>query len=211
MIYQFLSITAPIFVPIAPVIFFGWRVYSAVLTMTNEAWLAIPAGALTALGLEAVGILAGHVGMTAWKRNDNRTAVIAVVIMVAYVGIGSYELRDSIGAVVFWIAPLVYVLVALQELVKQDTRQDGIMLSFDLKQKALDKEAKRQLKAKELELKFAHASTMQKDAGMSANSAEHECEKCGRKFGTVQGLNAHVGRWCKAGRLSSDQSPAPLA
>lgn len=197
MIYQILSITAPIFVPIAPVIFFGWRVYTAVLLTTDTLWLAIPAGALTALGLEAVGILAGHVGMTAWKRNDNRTAVIAAVIMCVYVGIGTYELWGSVGAVVFWIAPLVYILVALQELTKHDTRQDSVMLAFELKQKALDKEARRQLKAKELELKFAHANAVQTDAAHNASNATHECQQCGRKFNTVQGLNAHVGRWCK--------------
>lgn len=146
MIYQILGIAAPIFVPIAPVIFFGWRVYTAVIEMTQRQWLAVPAGALTALGLEAVGILAGHVGMMAWKRGDNRTAVIAAAIMCAYVGIGTLELWGSVGAVVFWIAPLVYVLVALQELLKQDTRQSDAILAFDLKQRALDNDVARKLK-----------------------------------------------------------------
>ena len=113
--------------------------------MTKTLWLAIPAGALTALGLEAVGILAGHVGMTAWRRGDNRTAVIAAVIMAVYVGIGSWELRGSVGMVVFWIAPLVYILVALQELLHRDGQNDEVRLAFELEQAALDNAAKRQL------------------------------------------------------------------
>lgn len=197
MIYNILSLTAPIFVPIAPVIFFGWKVYTAVQEMTQSLWLSIPAGALTALGLEAVGILAGHVGMVAWRRGDNRTAVIAAVIMALYVGIGSWELRGSVGMVVFWIAPLVYVLVALQELVKQDTQQDGARLAFDLEQLALDNEAKRALKSELALAKLAQASTMPAPMQISASSAAHECDKCGRTFKTVQALNAHAGRWCK--------------
>jgi hypothetical protein len=198
MIYNILSFLAPVFVPIAPVIFFGWKVYTAVQTMTKSPWLSIPAGALTAFGLEAVGILAGHVGMVAWRRGDNRTAVIAAVIMAAYVGIGSWELRGSVGMVVFWIAPLVYVLVALQELVKQDTQQDGTRLAFDLEQQALDNEAKRALKAELALAKLAQASIVPAVMQNNASNAAHECEKCGRKFNTVQALNAHIGRWCKA-------------
>lgn len=198
MIYNTLSFLAPVFVPIAPVIFFGWKVYTAVLAMTTKSWLAIPAGALTAFGLEAVGILAGHVGMVAWRRGDNRTAVIAAGIMLAYVGIGSWELRGSVGMVVFWIAPLVYVLVALQELVKQDTQTDGVRLAFDLEQLALDNEARRALKAELALTKLAQASTVPAPMQNQASSAAHKCEKCGRGFKTVQALNAHAGRWCKA-------------
>lgn len=198
MIYNILSLLAPVFVPIAPVIFFGWKVYTAVYDMTKSLWLSIPAGALTAVGLEAVGILAGHVGMVAWRRGDSRTAGIAAAIMLAYVAIGTIELWGSVGMVVFWIAPLVYVLVALQELVKQDTQHDGVRLAFDLEQQALDNEAKRALKAEVALAKLAQASTVQIDASKNASSAAHECEKCGRKFNTVQALNAHIGRWCKA-------------
>lgn len=198
MIYNILSLLAPVFVPIAPVIFFGWKVYTAVQDMTKSLWLSIPAGALTALGLEAVGILAGHVGMVAWRRGDNRTATIAAGIMLAYVAIGTIELWGSVGMVVFWIAPLVYVLVALQELVKQDTQHDGVKLAFDLEQQALDNEAKRVLKAEVALAKLAQASMVPAAVQSSASSATHECNKCGRKFNTVQALNAHIGRWCKA-------------
>ena len=41
--YRLLIIAAMIGVPIAPVIFFGWRVYTATLEATAQPWLAVPA------------------------------------------------------------------------------------------------------------------------------------------------------------------------
>lgn len=205
MIYNILSLTAPIFVPIAPVIFFGWRVYAAVLETTARAWLAVPAGALTALGLEAVGILAGHVGMTAWRRGDNRTAVISAAIMAIYVAIGTFELWGSIGAVVFWIAPLVYVLVALQELLKQDSETDSVRLAFDLEQQAKDNETARQLKydrgmAKVSQpVRRVRSISQSSQAVATSGNSQNNVYKCVCGWSTNKGsrsYNAHK-RHCK--------------
>ena len=203
MIYQLLAITAPIFVPIAPVIFFGWKVYTEVQAMTSSLWLSVPAGALTAVGLEAVGILAGHVGMSAWRRDDNRTAVISAVIMAAYVGIGTWELWGSVGAVVFWIAPLVYILIALQELLRQDVESDGMQLAFALEEKAKDNEIARRLKydknmakVRRIPQAVSQSANNITASGMGQSGKIYECA-CG--WSTDKGsrsYNAHK-RHCK--------------
>lgn len=202
MIYNILNLFAPIFVPIAPVIFFGWRVYTAVHETTHTLWLSVPAGVLTAFGLEAVGILAGHVGMTAWKRKDNQAAAIAACIMAIYVGIGTYELRGTIGAVVFWIAPLVYVLIALQELISNDKGRDDMILSFDLEQRALDNEAKRRQRYDVALAKISQPVRRISQSSQAVSTSGNSQEKtytCACGWSTKKGsrsYNAHK-RHCK--------------
>lgn len=198
MVYNILSLLAPVFVPIAPVIFFGWKVYTAVQEMTQSPWLSIPAGALTALGLEAVGILAGHVGMVAWRRGDNRTAVIAAVIMAAYVGIGTIELWGSVGAVVFWIAPLVYVLVALQELLRQDASADVDDRNFQKQLKILAVHNKQELALAKVSQNVRSGSQSARSMATSGDSQE-KVYTCPCGWSTSRGsrsYNAHK-RYCK--------------
>lgn len=147
--YSMLGWLAMILTPVGAVIFFGWRVYTAVYTETSSDWLAIPAGIAAAVGLEMVGIFAGHLAMELWQRKDGR-AWLAVGIMVVYVAIGVIELAGTIGQVMFLIAPLVYVLVGLRQAVDEqvgrETAVSQTKLDFQLEQARLDKEIDRRIK-----------------------------------------------------------------
>lgn len=113
--YSYLSTLAILTVPLAPVFFFGWQVHTEVLTTSQSLWLSVPVGLLSAIGLEVIGILAGHLAMEFWRSGNMQRAYLSGVVMAVYVVIGFWELRGTIGAVMFIIAPLVYVLVALQD------------------------------------------------------------------------------------------------
>lgn len=113
--YSFLSSIAILTVPLAPVFFFGWQVHTEVLATSQSLWLSIPVGLLSAIGLEIIGILAGHLAMEFWRSGNMQRAYLSGAVMLVYVVIGVWELWGTIGAVMFIIAPLVYVLVALQD------------------------------------------------------------------------------------------------
>jgi len=114
MIYSIIGTVAMFLTPLAASIAFGWRVYSEVFKSTDESiFLAGVAGIGAAVGLEAVGMLAGHVATDYQSRNDWRW-VIAGAILLLYTYIGWDELRGSVTAVIFIISPLVYILVALK-------------------------------------------------------------------------------------------------
>ena len=143
-------------VPIAPAFFFAWRIYSEAITLTQRPWLAIPVAIFSAIGLEIVGIYAGHVGMQYHQRADRRWW-LAAGIMLIYVAIGVYELRGTIGMVMFLITPLVYILVALHHGLSEQQAEETAVSQFELaerrrqaewerEQKAADREARRQLK-----------------------------------------------------------------
>lgn len=147
--YKFLERLTAYTIPVAPVIFFGWRVFVEVLAMTNLLWLSIPAGILTGIALEIVGILAGRSAIEYWKRDQYTIASIAVLILLAYVGIGVWELQGTIGAVVFLIAPLVYILIAL-----------GSMLESQDSEIKEDKEHERKIDI--VKLKLQHEQKMER-------------------------------------------------
>lgn len=113
--YSYLSTLAILTVPLAPVFFFGWQVHTEVFTTSQSLWLSVPVGLLSAIGLEIIGILAGHLAMEFWRSGNMQRAYLSGGVMIVYVVIGFWELRGTIGAVMFIIAPLVYVLVALQD------------------------------------------------------------------------------------------------
>lgn len=148
--YDILAIVAMIAVPLAPAFFFGHAVYTAVLALLTPAWIAIVIGTVAALGLELVGILAGHVANTAWRVGDYGRAVVGGLVMGVYVIIGVVELWGSIGAVMFLIAPLVYLLAALQEglktAVNERAEETAVQKTFDLQQAAADKELDRRIR-----------------------------------------------------------------
>lgn len=156
-LYSIIGWLAMIAVPIAPMIYFGWRVYSSVLDETNHEGLAIVAAAVTAVGLEITGVLAGHRAMAFWRLGDIRRTVLAGFILLAYILIGVHELSNNfteitIGATVFVIAPLVYLLVALGEVLEHEEATQTAVSGFDLEQAKADRALERELKRKQLEL-----------------------------------------------------------
>lgn len=122
-LYDILTIIAMTTTPAAAAIFFGWRVYSATLTLTGSKDWAIAAGLATAIALESVGILAGHLASEFWRRRDSRW-IVAAVVMGIYVLVGMIELWGTTGAVVFVLSPAVYLLAALRHTAEIEAIED---------------------------------------------------------------------------------------
>jgi len=176
--YKILGWLAMLLTPIGAVIFFGWRVYTAVYTETSNAYLATPAGVAAAVGLEMVGIFAGHLAMELWQRRDGR-AWLAAGIMAVYVAIGVIELSGTIGQVMFLIAPLVYVLVGLRQAVDEaaaaETAVSSTKLRYQMDQAAADRELERELRRKRQE-----AATAVKLAKFKSGPATSERQDTGK-------------------------------
>jgi hypothetical protein len=200
--------------PAAAAIFFGWKIYTAALTLTGSERWAIAAGVATAVALETVGILAGHVGSEFWRRGDKRWRVAALV-MALYVAVGMWELWGTPGMLVFVLSPAVYLLAALRHTAALEAVEDAAQAAEDT---AWQRERERVADARRheialLEARQRHEATIER-ARIKAESQHYEpavpapipaqpaqtayqCEDCRQDFATVQALNAH-GRWCKA-------------
>ena len=208
-IYDYLGWIAVVAVPIAPVFFFAHKIYNVALTMAGSFWLSLSVGVISAIGLEIVGIYAGHTAMEFWRRGDNTRAAISGAIMLAYVAIGVWEWWGTVGVVMFVIAPLVYVLLALQEMLKTEDAKEADAVVFEQDEKIKDNDFKRQMIAERQRLKHELALEQMKASTAIAQAnpvlavqeqvqtgASYECEDCGKTYKTVQALNAH-GRFCK--------------
>jgi hypothetical protein len=216
-LYDALTIIAMITTPAAAALFFGWRIYTAALALTgSEAWATV-AGLATAITLEAVGMLAGHVASDFWQRGDGRWKV-AVGVMALYVVVGMVELWGTTGALVFVLSPAVYLLAALRHTAAIEAVEDAAQAAENHE---WQREQERIAAAREHELRLLearqrHEATIER-ARIRAESqhyasiepalvpalqeqAAYLCEDCGQSFATVQALNAH-GRWCKARAL----------
>ena len=151
--YDILGLLAMIATPLAASIFFGWKSYQGVHSLTDGVlWLAIPAGIGAAIGLESVGIFAGHVATDFYKAEDPRWK-LAALLLVAYVAIGVIELWGTTGVAIFLISPMVYLLVGL----RYDANQVAIEQA---KERHQDMAHKRDLDKKKLDLR--HAENMAK-------------------------------------------------
>jgi len=217
--YSFLSSVSILTVPLAPVFFFGWQVHTEVLTTSQSLWLSVPVGLLSAIGLEIIGILAGHLAMEFWRSGNMSRAYLSGGVMIVYVVIGFWELRGTIGAVMFIIAPLVYVLVALQDVATLERHDATIaakrsdVISYRERQAQADREQAIELErlrlANEVKLAKVQAGTvpalpMVAPLIVPAVPAQsgHKCQQCEKEFSTVQALNAHK-RFC-AGMVASE-------
>lgn len=169
--YSILSLLAMVLVPLAPVFFFGHAVYLAVLQLPAPGWVATAVGLAGAVGLELVGILAGHVTNAAWLQQDHGRAVIGAAILITYVAIGVAELWGTIGAIMFLIAPLVYLLAALQDGIKTAVNEQQSDRSFERAEMAKDRAL-----AREIKMEAARAKTAQlageKRAGSPARNGQ---------------------------------------
>lgn len=116
-IYDYIGSIAMIAAAMSAAISFGWSVYADTLNTTEAFALAVVSGVATAVTLECVGVLAGHVAVSFWH-DGNRLWLVAALIMIGYVAAGYYELQGTAVAIVFLISPCVYVLVALQSTAK---------------------------------------------------------------------------------------------
>ena len=102
-IYTGLSWFAIIATPLAPVFFFGHKIYLAISGF--DVWghwlIATGVGILSAIGLELIGILAGHACIEYVKQKQLIPASLAGVILLVYTAIGIYELQGTIGPVLY--------------------------------------------------------------------------------------------------------------
>lgn len=206
--YTTLGWLATIAVPIAPAFFFGWSVYTEIQTQTNgHTWLAVPIGSLSAFGLEVTGILAGHMLVEFWQRQSYGRAAIAAIILLIYTSLGVIHLQGTVGAIMFLIAPLVYLLVALRHTLTNETAAERDQTQAQRQQTAADRQHQRQLEITQLQLKHQEKlariqyqastpPTKSQQEPAPSQQAQHDCQQCGRTFGTVQAVNAHQ-RFCE--------------
>lgn len=133
--YQKLATVAVFAVPVAPAVFLGLRLFaqgrqeatamfpgsamSAVLVL-----LALAAG-LTAVGLELVGILSGHITAKLFQRKDRRWLLTGAAL-IAYTALGWYALRGTVGAFAFLIAPLIYFVTAIGNVADEQQARETV-------------------------------------------------------------------------------------
>lgn len=180
----------------------------------SGAWLwAILAGAsATAVGVEAVGILAGHTFEAYWRVGDNGRARLALALLGVYTVAGLVILWGNwalmpipiIAAVVYLVSGLAESLTVQQA---KEAANDERLAAFELEQQAKDREWQRQLEAKKLEadtaVKLARVEAKSaKSATSSQNVSQvsqnklaepvkhYECV-CGRVFEGSRSYNAH--------------------
>jgi hypothetical protein len=166
--YSLLGWLAMIAVPIAPAFYFGFDtgidVYERAMQHTDAAWAmlaGVAVGTVGALGLELVGILAGHTAVSFWSRRNYGGAALGGAILMTYVALGISGLEHALqkGVVMFLIAPLVYLLVAMQNALgdqaQRETEQEVARAAFDLEQEAKDREMARLLKLRNQEANAA--------------------------------------------------------
>ncbi len=121
-VYNRLAVIAVFSVPIAPAVFLGLRLFAQGKAESMEmlgggsgSWvlllLALAAG-ITAVGLELVGIISGHVTAKLFQRQDRRW-VLSALALVVYTCLGFFALWGTVGAIAFLIAPLVYFVTAI--------------------------------------------------------------------------------------------------
>lgn len=207
-----LTIIGRVATPAAMVVFMTYEI-SRSMAVTGGWLVAIVIGAaLTAVGIEVVGILSGHALETSWRVGDQWRALLALALLLIYTVGAVYILRrnDTIMPVPI-IAAIVYVVAALVDGLERQVAQEETAVSqresVDLEQLRLDRELEREIKRQQQADKTAiKLAQVQLEANQSQHRASIEqikiaperieCEDCGQSFGTVQALNAH-GRWCK--------------
>ena len=183
--YDMLGWIAVVSVPLAPVFFFGHRIYRELLQLTGWAWWSLFIGFAGAIGLEIVGILAGHMASEFWQSEKPLHAGISALVLMGYVTVGVAELWGTVGAVMFVIAPMVYLLLAMREThghVRHKTDQvKATRLAYELEQEALDRQLARELKARRLELrhqeKLALAAPKPTETQMKPTETETETRR----------------------------------
>ncbi len=140
-----------IFTPAAMLVVLTYEI-TASQTATGGWAIAILIGAAaTAVGIEAVGILAGHTFEAYWRAGDNSRARLALALLGIYTAAGVYILWGNrallpipvVAAVVYLVSGLAESLTAAQA---QQAQQTAVQSAFELEQMAKDKELERELK-----------------------------------------------------------------
>lgn len=96
--------------PVAPAFFFGQAVASTI----EAAWLGNIVGAFAAIGLEGIGIFAGHTAVKSFRLGLKKEGMVATAVLIAYVVLGAYKL-EGFGRIMFFMAPLGYLILGLHD------------------------------------------------------------------------------------------------
>ena len=166
-----LSTIARIITPLAMVVFLAYEINRSM--EVEGAWaIALLVGAIgTAIGIEIVGILAGHALEGFWRIGDNARAVLSFILLVAYTGTAVYILRHNQAMVLVpVIAAIVYLLASLttnlEMTIHQQLNKTAVSSAFEIEEKkadrALERELKRQKQADATAVKLARIETKAK-------------------------------------------------
>ena len=167
-------------IPVAPAYFFG----EAVMKQANEYApysLAVIVGICAAMGMEGVGIYAGHTAVQAFRLGRWWLGTGAAVILLAYVGIGASKLT-GFGQTMFFVAPLSYLILGINHAVEVAETKEAQseneaqlaseeQLAADRADKQAEAERAQQLKLaqlaaqKEVQLAKVTAATSRQDSG----------------------------------------------
>lgn len=177
----------------------------------------------TAIGIEIVGILAGHTLEGYWRLGDTWRSLLAFTLLLTYTTAAVYVLRHTPTlAIVPIIAAIVYILAALADGLHATTgrqeHQAAATLQYDLERQRAEDQHRRKMEAAQLRLKHeaklarmqtrpAKASTepaQSQPEPAPSQQEQHACPQCGEFFGSVQAVNAHQ-RWC-VGKQQESQS-----
>lgn len=96
--------------PVAPAYFFG----AAVASTIETAWLGNIVGTFAAIGLEGIGIFAGHTAVKSFRLGLTKEGLVATAVLIAYVVLGAYKL-EGFGRIMFFMAPLGYLILGLHD------------------------------------------------------------------------------------------------
>jgi len=145
-----------IFTPAAMLVVLTYEISTSQNVTGAWLWAILIGAAATAVGVEAVGILAGHTFEAYWRVGDNGRARLALALLGVYTIAGLVILWGNwalmpipiIAAVVYLVSGLAESLTAQQAKEAASNERQAV---FEMEQQAKDREWQRQLEAKKLE------------------------------------------------------------
>lgn len=152
-----LSIAARILTPLAMVVFLSYEL-SQSLAVTGLWYVALLIGSVcTAVGIEIVGILAGHTLEGYWRIGDAWRGLLSFALLLAYTVTAVYILAGTSLIIVPIIAAIVYILASLTDgLETAVNRQEvatAVRQTFDLEQEARENDHRREMETRQAGLK----------------------------------------------------------
>lgn len=177
-----------IFTPAAMLVVLTYEISTSQDDITGAwVWAILAGAAATAVGVEAVGILAGHTFEAYWRVGDNGRARLALALLGVYTVAGLIILWGNwalmpipiIAAVVYLVSGLAESLTVQQA---KEAANNERLAAFELEQRAKDREWQRQLEAKKLE-----ADTAVKLARVEAKAATSTRQEARHDSGNLPG------------------------
>lgn len=188
-----------VFTPMAMLVFLTYEIVGS-QTVTGGWRVAVLIGAgLTSIGVEVVGIMAGHTFEGYWRTGDKVRTAVSFFLLMIYMIAGIVILRHNSALLpIPVIATVVYLVSALAQSLEIEQAKvgtaDEARMAFDLEQEALDRQAERenerikteamaQAKIERVRAKAAKVSPETKESGeISTETAVKVEELAGNKL-----------------------------